>query len=122
MRIIIGIMSTIVFMVIVSSARLEGQRIRDTPIGHTEWLGKTLKEIQTIKLGMTRRDLVRLFVAEGGLGSSGGSRTYLYRECLYIKVDVEFEPVQRIAGKSKEFPDDKIIKISSPYLGNPTID
>jgi hypothetical protein len=121
MRIIISIMSTIVFMVIVSSVRLEGQRIRDTSVGHTEWLGKTLKEIQTIKLGMSRRDLVRLFVAEGGLGSSGRSRTYLYRECLYIKVDVEFEPVQRI-GKSKEFPDDKIIKISRPYLGNPTID
>ena len=122
MRIIISLVSIIVFMLVVPSTRLEGQRIKKTSMGHTEWVGNALKEIQTIKVGMTRRDMVRLFVAEGGLVSSGPSRTYLYRDCPYIKVDVEFEPIQRTGEKLKESPDDKIITISRPYLGNPIVD
>src|ERR1044072_34714 len=122
MKKILLLVSTIVFMMVVFSA-LEGQKIKGTSMGHTEWVGNALKQIQTIKPGMTRRDVLKFFVAEGGLGGgSGHSRTYLYRDCLYIKVDVEFEPAQETGGRSKESHDDKITKISRPYLGNPTID
>src|SRR5262245_11285252 len=64
--------------------------------GQTEWVANSLKEIQTIKVGMTRTDLLKVFTTEGGL-STGLTRTYVYRECPYIKVDVEFEPVGRPA-------------------------
>jgi hypothetical protein len=121
MKKIILIVSTIVFMIVVSSAP-GGQKTKGTSMNHTEWVGNALKEIQTIKVGMTRKDLLRLFVAEGGLGGSGRSRTYLYRDCIYIKVDVEFQPTQQSGGKLRESPDDKIVEISRPYLGNPTID
>ena len=121
MKKIILLVSTIVFMMVVFSA-LAGQKTKGTSMNHTEWVGNALKEIQTVKVGMTRRDLLKLFEAEGGLGGSGGSRTYLYRDCVYIKVDVEFQPTQETGGKVREFPDDKIIEISRPYLGNPTID
>ena len=46
--------------------------------------------------GMTRADLLKVFTTEGGL-STGLNRTYVYRECQYIKVDVDFEPVGRPA-------------------------
>ena len=87
----------------------------------TEWIVNSLKEMQKIKVGMTRADLLKVFTTEGGL-STGLDRTYVYRECPYIKVDVEFEPVGRPArdGEGRvtlvETDEDVIKKISKPYL------
>ena len=82
---------------------------------HTEWIAKSLKEIETVKVGMTRVDLLRVFKEEGGL-STRTSRRYVYRDCPYIKVDVEFEPVGAPGNQTNESPSDKIIKISKPFL------
>lgn len=88
---------------------------------HTQWIAKSLQEIQSIKVGMTRADLLRVFTTEGGL-STGLNRTYVYRECPLIKVDVEFEPVGRPARDVEgrvtlsEADEDVIKKISKPYL------
>ena len=78
----------------------------------------TLKEIRKIKIGMTRADLLKIFTTEGGL-STPFNRTYVYRECPYIKVDVEFEPVGRRNAEGRvtqEAKEDVIKKISRPYL------
>lgn len=89
--------------------------------GQTEWIAESLKEMQKIKVGMTRADLLKVFTTEGGL-SSGLHRTFVYRECPYIKVDVEFEPVGRPARDTDgrvtlvEADEDVISKISKPYL------
>lgn len=88
---------------------------------HQEWVSKVIKEVQKIKVGMTRRELLTLFREEGGL-STGLQRTYVYQGCPYIKVDVEFLPVGRSATDSEgrvtlvENKDDLIRKISKPYL------
>lgn len=87
----------------------------------TEWVINSLKEMKTIKVGMTRADLLKVFTTEGGL-STGLNRTYVYRKCPYIKVDVEFKPVGRPARDAdgrvtlKEANEDVIKKISRPYL------
>jgi hypothetical protein len=87
----------------------------------TEWVANSLREMQKIKVGMTRGDLLKVFTTEGGL-STGLNRTYVYRECPYIKVDVEFEPVGRPARDREgrvtlvEADEDVIKKISKPYL------
>jgi hypothetical protein len=52
--------------------------------------------MQKIKVGMTRADLLKVFTTEGGLSTSL-NRTFVYRDCSYIKVDVEFEAVGRPA-------------------------
>lgn len=89
--------------------------------GQTEWIAESLKEMQKIKVGMTRADLLKVFTTEGGLSSSL-HRTFVYRECPYIKVDVEFEPVGRPARDTDgrvtlvEADEDVISKISKPYL------
>jgi hypothetical protein len=81
----------------------------------------------TIKAGMMRADLVKVFTTEGGL-STGLSRTYVYRRCPYFKVDVEFEPVGRPARDKAgrvtlvESEKDVIKKISSPYLALIVVD
>jgi len=89
--------------------------------GHTEWMANSLKEMQKIKVGMTREDLLKVFTTEGGI-STDLNRTYVYRECPYIKVDVEFEPVGRPARDADgrvtlvEANEDVIKNISRPYL------
>ena len=95
--------------------------------GPTEWIANNLKEVQKIKVGMTRADLLKVFTTEGGL-STGLTRTYVYRQCPYIKVDVEFEPVGRPARNADgrvtlvESGEDVIRTISKPYLAWMVID
>lgn len=76
--------------------------------GHTQWVSNVLLLTITIKPGMTRSDLLRVFTSEGGL-STRTHRTYVLRQCPIIKVDVEFS----IAGNDAN---DKITQISKPYL------
>lgn len=83
---------------------------------HTKWIDKSLREMQTVKVGMTRAQLAKVFTTEGGL-STRTRRLYVYRECPYIKVAVEFRPV----GTSKKYPhaesrNDVITKISQPFI------
>ena len=88
---------------------------------HTEWVAESLREMETVRVGMTRAELLRVFATEGGL-STGLRRTYVYSECPYIKVDVEFEPVGRSAQDTEgrvtiiESDEDLIRQISKPYL------
>lgn len=91
------------------------------PKTHSEWIAQSLKEMETIKVGMTRTDLLRVFGEEGGL-STRTQRQYVYRECPYLKVAVEFEPVET---KESHFPEngkDKIVKISQPFIQWSVID
>jgi hypothetical protein len=75
--------------------------------------GNVLKECQTIKPGMTRAALAPVFCEEGGL-STVTHRTYVYHDCPYVKVDVDFAPSS--PKQDTEQPTDVITKISRPYL------
>jgi len=79
---------------------------------HREWVQQVMKAISAIKPGMTRNDLTPLFTEDGGLQTRQDGR-YVYAQCDYIKVDVTFSPVDD--GMSLN-PDDKIVKVSPPYL------
>lgn len=91
------------------------------PETHTEWITRSLKEMQTVKPGMTRAQLLKVFTTEGGL-STTQARTYVYRECPYIKVDVTFKiegrPERDAEGRltSEESLQDTIVTITKPYL------
>lgn len=85
-----------------------------------DWIRKAALEIGTIRVGMTRADLLKIFTTEGGI-STRMNRMYVYRECWLIKVEVEFQPVPekhdkegRIMGE--EAPEDIITKISRPFI------
>ena len=87
---------------------------------HVKWVEAGLREMETIKVGMTRAELLKVFVEEGGL-STRKSRTYAYRKCPYFKVTFEFTPV----GEGTGFPEsskDEITKISQPFLQRSVID
>jgi hypothetical protein len=88
------------------SAMAGGEPLLDR--AHTQWIETVMAYIATIKVGMTRSDLLKVFTTEGGL-STRTHQTYVLKQCPYIKVDVEFSP-------STEESTDKITKISRPYL------
>lgn len=88
---------------------------------HTAWVADVLKRMQTVKVGMTRSELLTVFTTEGGIYTDL-QRTFVSRDCPYFKVDVEFEAVGRPSRDSQgrvtlvEGSRDKIVKISRPYL------
>lgn len=84
----------------------------------TLWIDKVLREISTIRAGMSRKDLLKVFREEGGL-STRTQRTYVFRECPYIKVDAVFSAV---GGGLSESDEDKLISISRPYLAYSIMD
>ena len=77
---------------------------------HTAWIVSTLHSIQTIKPGMTRSDLTKLFTEQGGLSTMSQS-TYVYRQCPFIKINVTFT-----VSSKEELPTDRITEVSRPYL------
>ena len=93
---------------------LPGHEPTATESEHTAWIDSVLRAAQTIKPGKTRADLLKVFTEEGGK-STRLHRQYVYRGCPYIKVDVDFAAVGA-ADATGESPQDKIVKISRPYL------
>jgi hypothetical protein len=88
---------------------------------HQVWVGHALENMEGIKPGMTRNDLLKVFRTEGGL-STGLHRTFVNRDCAFFKVDVDFEAVGRQSRDNdgrvtlEEDARDVIVKISRPYL------
>lgn len=92
-----------------------------TSADRNAWVLAIVKEAETIKVGMTRASLTKVYVEEGGTAQRT-HRTYAFHGCPYIKVDVEFAPISKEQDLSTEMPDDKIVKISRPYLDYAVID
>lgn len=87
----------------------------------TAWVASSLERMLTIKLGMTRGQLLLVFSTEGGL-STALQRTFVSRDCRYFKVDVKFRRASESDGSGgerdflQEIDDDVITSISRPYL------
>lgn len=84
----------------------------------TLWVLKVMSEIGSVRAGMTRKELLKVFGEEGGL-STRTNRTYVYKGCRYIKVNVVF---LRVDADEQESADDKIVSISGPYLAYAIMD
>jgi hypothetical protein len=94
---------------------------------HVEWVTKAMEKMQRIKVGDTRKNLLRAFKNEGGL-STGLERTYVSQDCPYFKVDVKFRAIGRPERNSDgrvtlvESDDDIIIGLSRLYLAYSVLD
>jgi hypothetical protein len=106
--------------VVLASARPQADQ-KASSQHHVAWVAQVLKSMQTIKPGMTRSDLLKVFTTEGGL-STGLHRAFVSRDCPYFKVDVDFNAVGRpnrdVEGRVTltEGSQDTIMTISRPYL------
>ncbi|HKE26956.1 MAG TPA: hypothetical protein VKB88_31600 [Bryobacteraceae bacterium] len=87
-----------------------------TPYGSEQarWIRENLAELRSIKVGMTRGGLLKVFMQEGGTSTRTWHR-YVYRKCAYVKVDVEFAPAGNDTSGNERL-EDRITKISKPYL------
>jgi hypothetical protein len=80
----------------------------------TTWIAKVLRQIDKIKPGMRRKDLLKVFTT-GGL-SNRFQRTYVHIECPFIKVDVRFKAAVNEHDALRAEDEDIIEIISRPYL------
>jgi hypothetical protein len=80
-----------------------------------QWVADSLREMQTVKAGMTRAELLRVFEEEGGLSTRTEQR-FAYRDCPLIKVNVKFEAVGAADEVHTKSPNDTIREISPPFL------
>ena len=86
---------------------------------HEAWLLDRLREAGSIKAGMSKADLLKVFTPDGGLQRIPPER-YILRTCYYIKVHVRFQlPGKRPLAKIPPDTELKILMISRPYLESP---
>ena len=84
---------------------------------HAAWLTQVLERMETIKPGMTRWDVLRVFRTEGAQQTFrmegvplGLRETFVSQDCPYFKIDVEFQPTFGVLNR------DVIVKVSKPYV------
>ena len=86
----------------------------------TQWLAQKLKQIKKIKPGTTRKEVEKLFEADGGVQRLN-PMIFVYRTSPYIKLQVNFKVAKNRRGYVVLSPNDKVISVSKPYLEEPNI-
>jgi hypothetical protein len=86
----------------------------------TRSMDQVLKDVSSIQPSMTRSELLRVFMPEGGLATRDGQQ-FVYRRCPYIKVIVNFRKpddadVDWGNAPEEEWNGDVILSISKPFL------
>jgi len=86
------------------------------------WLLGRLREVEAIKVGMSRADLLKVFMPDGGLQRIPAG-CYVLRSCDLIKVEVEFRfPEGRSPQNLPPYTELVVSSISKPYLEPMTMD
>ncbi|HYV23635.1 MAG TPA: hypothetical protein VE969_00250 [Pyrinomonadaceae bacterium] len=86
---------------------------------HQQWLEARYKEAASIQPGMTRAELMKLFIEDGGMQMNPVSR-YVLKSCYLIKIEVKFDkPAAYSSTPNNEM---KIVEVSKPYLEHMTLD
>ena len=116
-------MNRILFAIVLllTATSLAPTQTPDTDLEHRKWILSVLESTGTVKPGMTREDLLKVFTTEGGI-SNRFQRTYVYKDCQYIKVTVEFEAASNPDDGLTEMPQDRIVKITMPFLQYMVVD
>ncbi|HXJ04144.1 MAG TPA: hypothetical protein VNH65_03545 [Candidatus Acidoferrum sp.] len=88
---------------------------------HRAWLKQVMMKMETIKPGMTRWDVLKVFRTEegvapnsgftvGGVPSLGFRETFVSQDSPYFKIDIEFAGHESIPNR------DVIVKVFKPYV------
>ena len=79
---------------------------------HQQWVEARYKEAKSIRTGMTRADLLKLFWLNGGIQTT--EQHYTLKSCPLIKIDVKFD---KYDFSNKQADDSvRIVEVSRPYL------
>ena len=107
--------------VFVAGSESVGASGQDSDRDRANWVQQVLIRMQTVKVGMTRIELLKLFTTEGGVWTPL-QRTYVSRDCPYFKVDVRFrafgQPGTDSEGRMIAIEDarDQIVQMSRFYV------
>jgi uncharacterized membrane-anchored protein len=82
-------------------------------------VAEALTASYNIKPGMTRREVEKYFVRDGGAHFAEKTR-YVYQSCDYLKVEVEFN--LKPSGKDLNSPNDVVTATSKLFVENPAKD
>ncbi|HEY1964290.1 MAG TPA: hypothetical protein VGG59_05135, partial [Acidobacteriaceae bacterium] len=102
-----------------SQAQISDESVRESAEltqQRNTWMAKVMRQLNSIHPGMTRKELAAILTTEGGL-STRFQRTYVSRECPYIKLDLHFKAGDGDTATSTEEPEDIVESVSGPYLG-----
>ena len=98
--------------VVAAPPQAVGRAQSSAALDHTAWVRTVLTRMLTVRPGMTRADLLRVFAVEGGI-STNHDRVYVSRDCPYFKVRFVFTPIH---VNGPEDPHDVIATASTPFL------
>ena len=100
-------------LVLVVGARAYQAQVTDDQ-AHQRWLEERYKEAISIKPGMSRADLIKLFDEDGG-GQMIAATRYVLKSCRLIQIEVKFDAY---GADFRAIPakDLKITDISRPFL------
>jgi hypothetical protein len=90
---------------------------------NVELSGEPLKAFESITNGMTRAEVEGKFTLDGGLQSASPAR-FLHPNSPYLKVNVEFDFKRDAADQNRAVTskDDKVVRVSKPYVERPFLD
>jgi hypothetical protein len=82
-------------------------------------VAEALTASYNIKIGMTRREVEKYFVHDGGAQFAEKTR-YVYRSCDYLQMEVEFN--LKPSGKDLKSPNDVVTATSKLFVAYPAKD
>lgn len=80
-----------------------------------DWLEKRLKEAESIRVGSSYADVVKVFRGDGGLSTATKHRFVLIL-CPYLKVDIEFEDKPGTKARHPVPATARVVSVSKPYF------
>ncbi len=114
----IGILCMVGLLVVAGAQRFT--QIQDAgEKAHQQWLEARYKEATSIRPGMTRADLLKLFGQEGGIQTPTSQR-YVLKSCSLIHIDVKFDKYD--AANRQRDDSVRIEEVSRPYLDRIVLD
>lgn len=81
---------------------------------------QALADSRRVAPGVSREEVEKYFKNDGGLQFPPHTR-YTYRQCDYIKLEVDFDPAPS-PGKDFTSPDDKVKNVSKLFIDYPLKD
>ena len=112
----IAVASSLSLFIIAGSAHPLPQQT--TVNAHSVWLEARIREMELIKVGTTRREVMKVLQEDkGGWQAYEQRSSYRYQNpaCDSIKVDVSFK-LARSSKTNTNYMDDIVTKVSHPYL------
>lgn len=116
----IGIFGILVVAAMIALLALPRPAPAQNSLSRNEWIGRALREMETIQPGMKREALDKVFVPSGEV-STPAQGHYNYKDCPYFRVDIDFTVANGADGKPVADPGDAIAKVSRPHLEWPVI-